>query len=199
MSTQGVDLRKRRFLTGATATVGAVGAGFVAVPFVQSLLPSARAQAEGAPVEVNIAELEEGARVKALWRGKPVWIIRRTQKMLATLDDVVPLLADPKLKAPQEPPYCENKYRAIKAPILVMIGICTHLGCSPEYKPKAATGHLAYPGFHCPCHGSKYDISGRVYAGVPAPLNMVVPPYRYINENLIQVGVGPKAGGEGTA
>lgn len=197
MSEKGVDVGRRRLLTGATVAVGGVGAAFVATPFVQAWLPSARVRAEGAPVEVNIEELEEGARVKALWRGKPVWVVRRTSKMLASLDKVVPLLRDPKCKAPQQPPYCQNKYRSIKPPILVMIGICTHLGCSPDYRPHASKGYLAYPGFHCPCHGSKYDISGRVYTGVPAPLNMVVPPYHYVHDNLIQVGVGPKNGGKG--
>lgn len=199
MGKQGVDVGKRRFLTGATVAVGGVGAAFVAVPFVKSWMPSARARAQGAPVEVNIAELEDGARMTAIWRGKPVWVVRRTQAMLETLDEVASELADPDLSTAQEPPYCENKYRAIKPPILVMVGICTHLGCSPEYRPKAKMGQLDYPGFFCPCHGSKYDISGRVYAGVPAPLNMVVPPYHYINDNLIEVGVGPKSGGKETA
>lgn len=196
MSKDGVDFRKRNFLTGATTAVGGVGAGFVAYPFVKSMMPSARVRAKGAPVEVDIAELEDGALLEVLWRGKPVWVVRRTPEMLATLDDVVPLLRDPKSKQPQQPPYCQNKYRSIKPPILVMVGICTHLGCTPEYRPFAKKGHLAYPGFHCPCHGSKYDISGRVYKGVPAPLNMVVPPYHYVHDNLIQVGVGPKQGAE---
>src|SRR5699024_1379642 len=189
---KGVDVGKRRFLTGATVAVGGVGAVFVATPFVKSWNPSAKARAMGAPVEANIAELEEGARVTADWRGKPVWVVRRTKKMLETLEEAVPLLRDPESKQPQQPAYCQNKYRAIKPEILVMIGICTHLGCVPDYRPQASEGLLKYPGFHCPCHGSKYDISGRVYKGVPAPLNMVVPEYHYVKDDLIEIGVGPK-------
>jgi len=201
MSKEGVDVRKRRFLTGATTVVGGVGAAFVATPFVQSWLPSAKARAEGAPVEVNIKELEEGARISVIWRGKPVWVVRRTQKMLDTLDEVAGELRDPESKEPQQPTYCQNKYRSIKKPLLVMVGLCTHLGCVPEYRPLAKGGQLDYSGFFCPCHGSKYDISGRVYQGVPAPLNMVVPPYHYEKdnageENLIMVGVDPAEGGQ---
>lgn len=199
MSKEGVDVGKRRFLTGATVAVGGVGAAFVATPFIKSWMPSAKARAMGAPVEVNIEELEEGARISVVWRGKPVWIVRRTQKMLETLDEVAGELSDPKSKAPQQPAYCQNKYRSIKPPLLVMVGICTHLGCSPKYRPRAEMGQLDYPGFFCPCHGSKYDISGRVYAGMPAPLNMVVPPYHYVTDKLIMVGVDPKTGGQEAA
>lgn len=196
MSKEGVDVGKRRFLTGATAAVGGVGAAFVAVPFVKSWLPSARARAAGAPVEVNIAALEEGAMLTVTWRGKPVWLVNRTPEMLATLEKVVPKLSDPDSSADQQPPYCRNPHRSIKKPILVMVGICTHLGCSPTYRPEAEGDQLAYSGFFCPCHGSKFDIAGRVYEGVPAPLNMVVPPHRYASESLIVVGEDPKQGGE---
>lgn len=199
MSKKGVDVGKRRFLTGATVAVGGVGAAFLATPFVKSWSPSAKARALGAPVEANISELEEGARMTAIWRGKPVWIVRRTKTMLETLEEVAGELSDPKSKAAQQPSYCQNKYRSIKPPILVMVGICTHLGCSPKYRPDAAKGELDYPGFFCPCHGSKYDISGRVYSGMPAPLNMVVPQYHYVNDNLIMIGVGPKNGSQGAA
>lgn len=199
MSKDGVDVGKRRFLTGATAVMGAAGAAFVAVPFVKSWNPSAKARALGAPVEVNISELDEGARVVAVWRGKPVWIVRRTNAMLETLDEVASELSDPQSRAPQQPPYCQNKYRSIKPSVLVMVGICTHLGCSPKYRPQAAMGQLDYAGFFCPCHGSKYDISGRVYAGMPAPLNMVVPPHHYVKDDLIMVGVDPKNGGQEAA
>lgn len=204
MSEHKVDVGKRRFLTGAVVAVGAAGTGFVATAFVKTWLPSARARARGAPVEVNITELEAGAQLVTEWRGKPIFIVRRTPKMLATLDDVVPLLRDPNSKQPQQPPYCQNKYRAISPPILVMIGICTHLGCVPDYRPFAERGFLAYPGYHCPCHGSKYDISGRVYKGVPAPLNMVIPPYHYEKgnngkKNLVVIGVPPKDGGKEAA
>lgn len=199
MSKDGVDVGKRRFLTGATVVVGGVGAAFVATPFVKSWNPSAKARALGAPVEANISELEEGARITVVWRGKPVWVIRRTKAMLATLGEDVDELRDPECKEPQQPPYCQNEYRSIKPSILVMIGICTHLGCSPEYRPQADKGQLDYPGFFCPCHGSKYDISGRVYSGVPAPLNMVVPEYHYVNDNLIEVGVSPEQASQGAA
>ncbi|GAB3679968.1 ubiquinol-cytochrome c reductase iron-sulfur subunit [Salinisphaera aquimarina] len=199
MSKEGVDVRRRRFLTTATAAVGGVGAAFVATPFIKSWLPSARARAAGAPVEVNIAALEEGALVSVTWRGKPVWVVRRTPDMLETLDEVAPELSDPDCKTDQQPEYCRNKFRAIKQPVLVMIGICTHLGCSPKYRPDASGGQLDYAGFFCPCHGSHYDISGRVYAGQPAPLNMVVPPHHYEGDDLIVVGVDPGSEGEEAA
>src|SRR5699024_10950690 len=133
---------KRRFLTGATVAVGGVGAAFVATPFIKSWMPSAKARAMGAPVEANVAELEEGAMMVVVWRGKPVWVVRRTKSMLETLDEVVPELSDPQSNAPQQPAYCQNKYRSIKPDVLVMIGICTHLGCSPKYRPAAAMGQL---------------------------------------------------------
>ncbi|MBS64643.1 ubiquinol-cytochrome c reductase iron-sulfur subunit [Salinisphaera sp.] len=199
MSKEGVDVGKRRFLTTATAAVGGVGAAFVATPFVKSWLPSARARAAGAPVEVNIAALEEGALVSVTWRGKPVWVVRRTPEMLETLDEIAPELADPESKADQQPEYCRNKHRSIEPAVLVMVGICTHLGCSPKYRPEADGGQLSYSGFFCPCHGSKFDIAGRVYSGVPAPLNMVVPPHRYEGDSLIVVGEDPNQGGEEAA
>lgn len=199
MSKEGVDVGKRRFLTTATAAVGGVGAAFVATPFVKSWLPSARAKAAGAPVEVNIAALEEGAMVSVTWRGKPVWVVRRTPDMLETLEEVAPELADPESKMDQQPEYCRNPHRSIKPAVLVMVGICTHLGCSPKYRPEASGGQLDYSGFFCPCHGSKYDISGRVYAAQPAPLNMVVPPHRYESDSLIVVGEDPNQGGEEAA
>lgn len=191
MSNEGVDVRRRRFLTTATSVVGGVGAAFVAVPFIGSWQPSARARAAGAPVEVNIGALESGALLTVVWRGKPVWVVRRTQAMLATLAEVRELLLDPDSGEPQQPPYCQNTTRSIKPSVLVMLGLCTHLGCIPEYRPKASAGSLAAPGFFCPCHGSKYDIAGRVYKGVPAPLNMPVPPHRYTSEDVIVVGEDP--------
>lgn len=199
MSKEGVDVGKRRFLTTATAAVGGVGAAFVATPFIKSWLPSARAKAAGAPVEVNIAALEEGALVSVTWRGKPVWVVRRTPEMLETLDEVAPELADPKSQADQQPEYCRNPHRSIEPAVLVMVGICTHLGCSPKYRPEAGGGQLDYSGFFCPCHGSKFDIAGRVYRGVPAPLNMVVPPHRYASDSLVVVGEDPGAGDEEAA
>lgn len=199
MSKEGVDVGKRRFLTTATAAVGGVGAAFVATPFVKSWLPSARAKAAGAPVEVNVAALEEGALVSVTWRGKPVWVVRRTPAMLETLEKVAPELSDPESKTDQQPEYCRNPHRSIKESVLVMVGICTHLGCSPKYRPEASGGQLDYSGFFCPCHGSKFDIAGRVYSGVPAPLNMVVPPHRYDSDDLIVVGEDPSQGDEEAA
>ncbi len=199
MSKEGVDVGKRRFLTGATATLGGVGAAFVATPFIQSWLPSARARAAGAPVEVNIAEIEEGAMLSVVWRGQPVWVVRRTQEMLDSLDAITDRLADPDSTALQQPEYCQNPYRSIKPPVLVMVGICTHLGCSPAFRPDASGGQLASAGFFCPCHGSRYDIAGRVYVSQPAPLNMLVPPHHYVNDDLIIVGVDPNSGDQEAA
>jgi len=195
MSKEGVDVGKRRFLTGATAAVGGVGAAFVATPFIKSWMPSAKARALGAPVEINIAELEEGARISVIWRGKPVWVIRRNEKMLASLDQITDELRDPDSEQQQQPAYCQNQYRSIKKPLLVVVGICTHLGCSPKYRPDADQGQLDAPGFFCPCHGSKFDIAGRVYKGVPAPLNLEIPPYHFVSDNLLIVGVDPEDGG----
>jgi ubiquinol-cytochrome c reductase iron-sulfur subunit len=199
MSKEGVDVGKRRFLTTATAAVGGVGAAFVATPFIKSWLPSARAKAAGAPVEVNIGAIEEGALVIVTWRGQPVWVVRRTPDMLDTLEKVEPKLRDPGSDADQQPTYCKNIHRSIDPSVLVMVGICTHLGCSPKYHPQASQGQLDYSGFFCPCHGSKFDIAGRVYKGVPAPLNMVVPPHRYASDSLVVVGEDPGQGDEEAA
>ncbi|MDT0633857.1 ubiquinol-cytochrome c reductase iron-sulfur subunit [Spectribacter hydrogenoxidans] len=193
MSNEGVDVGKRRFLTTATSAVGGVGAAFVAVPFISSWQPSARARAAGAPVEVNVGELEPGARLTVVWRGKPVWIVRRTDEMLASLEPVSGELRDPDSEKPQQPSYCQNAERSIKPEYLVMVGLCTHLGCLPDYRPDNAQGQLDYPGFFCACHGSAYDIAGRVYKGVPAPLNMTVPPHRYADDNVIVVGEDPES------
>lgn len=198
MANEGVDRRRRRFLTAATSVVGGVGAAFVAVPFIASWQPSARAKAIGAPVEVDISKLEPGQRLIEKWRGKPVWILRRTESQLATLNQVEDRLRDPNSEvASQQPSYAQNEHRSIKPEYLVVIGICTHLGCSPLYleRDEGATHGLGedWPGgFFCPCHGSRFDLSGRVYQGVPAPTNLEVPPYHYVSENVIEVGVGPR-------
>lgn len=188
---EGVDQGKRRFLTAATAVVGTVGAGFTLVPFVKSMLPSAKAQAAGAPVEVDISKLEPGQKVNVEWRGKPVWVVWRTPEMLKSITDLDNTVLDPHSEAPQQPPYAKNEYRSIKDEILVMIGICTHLGCSPTYRPDAAPPDLGPDwegGFFCPCHGSRYDLAGRVYKSMPAPKNMEVPPHRYVGKSVILVG-----------
>lgn len=191
MSNDGVDVGKRRFLTTATSVAGGVGAAFVAVPFIKSWQPSARAEAAAAPVEVNIGELAQGAMLTVTWRGKPVWIVRRTDEMLASLDEVSDMLRDPDSEKSQQPSYAQNQSRAIKPEYLVMVGICTHLGCSPKFRPDASQGDMPYSGFFCPCHGSKFDIAGRVYKGVPAPLNMAVPPHRYKTDTVLVIGEDP--------
>ena len=193
MASDEVDRTRRRFLTQATSVIG--GAGILAgvAPFVSSMTVSARAQAAGAPVEADISKLEPGQKVTYEWRGKPVWVVRRTDRMLDSLDEIEPRLADPDSTGSEQPPYCENKYRARDEhqAVLVMIGICTHLGCSPSYRPEVAPADLGpewLGGFFCPCHGSSYDISGRVYAGQPAPKNMPVPPYMFTGESRLVIG-----------
>ncbi len=188
-----VDNSKRRFLTtAASVVVGGAGAAAVAVPFVTSMLPSAKAQAAGAPIDVDISKLEIGQQMTVEWRGKPVWIVRRstaTIENLASLDD---LLRDPGSSvASQQPEYCVNETRSIRDEIIVLVGVCTHLGCSPTYRPELAPEDLGPDwkgGFFCPCHGSKFDLAGRVYKSVPAPTNLVVPPYYFQGDNRIVVG-----------
>lgn len=191
MSNEGVDVGRRRFLTVATTVVGGAGAAMAAVPFLASLAPSERAKALGAPVTIDISDLEPGQLVITAWRGKPVWVVRRTEAMLATLGSVRGELRDPNSDQPQQPEYAKNEYRSIRPEVLVMIGSCTHLGCSPSFRPEIAPNDLGSDwqgGFFCPCHGSKFDLAGRVYAGVPAPLNLPVPPHRYVTDTEVLVG-----------
>ena len=192
MSTDVVDQGKRRFLTAATSVVGAVGAGFVAVPFIASWMPSERAKNAGAPVEADISKLEEGRMMIVEWQSKPVWIVRRSEQMLSSLPKLNDNLRDPASEnADQQPEYAQNDTRSRKPEILVLVGICTHLGCSPSYRPEIAPADLGdewMGGFFCPCHSSKFDMAGRVYTGVPAPTNLPVPPHYYLTENTILVG-----------
>ncbi len=191
MATEGVDLGKRRFLTASTTVVGAVGAGFVAVPFLASWSPSERAKTAGAPVEIDISKLQEGQKVTVEWRGKPVWIVKRSQKSLDELASLNEGLRDPASENNQQPSYAQNPARSIKPEIAVLVGICTHLGCSPTYRPEIGAADLGADwlgGFFCPCHGSKFDLAGRVYSGVPAPLNLVVPPHYYKSDRVILIG-----------
>lgn len=191
MSAQGVDNKRRRVLIAATSVVGAVGAGYVAVPFISSMSPSAKARAAGAPVEADISKLEPGAMLRVKWRGKPVWVVSRTEEMLAALPELDSKLADPDSAASIQPGYCQNATRSIKPQYLVAVGICTHLGCAPTYRPEVASADLGPEwkgGFFCPCHGSRFDLAGRVYAGVPAPTNLVIPKHTYISETTILVG-----------
>ena len=186
-----VDLQKRDFLVKATAATGAVGVAAVAVPFVGSMLPSERAKAAGAPVEVDISKLKPGEKMTAEWRGQPVWIVRRSPEMMAILDKHDADLSDPNMEVPQQPEYCENKARAIKPEFAVMLGTCTHLGCSPN---ESFAQTAEWPGgFVCPCHGSKFDLTGRVFKGSPAPTNLIVQPHQYLTESTILIGDEKKA------
>ena len=186
-----VDLEKRNFLI-ATSAVGALGCAAVAVPFVKSMTPSERAKAAGAPVEVDISKIQPGSMMTAEWRGKPVWIINRTDEMLAELSKHNDQLSDPDSEVvSQQPTYSKNASRSIKPNIAVVVGICTHLGCSPTQKlqPGGDMGKNWTGGFFCPCHGSKFDLAGRVFKGSPAPINLVVPPHKYLSENVLLIGV----------
>ncbi len=186
MSSEAIDKSRRRFLTAATSVVGAAGVVAVAVPFLSTWKPSARAQSAGAPVEADISKLEVGQQIIVKWRGKPVWIVRRDEKALATLSEIQAELRDPGSDESLQPAYAKNEHRSIKPEYLVVIGICTHLGCSPTYRPEITADWLG--GFFCPCHGSKFDYSGRVYSGVPAPTNLEIPPHRFVTDNVVLVG-----------
>lgn len=199
MAEQGVNHGRRRFLTATTAVVGGVGGVFAAVPFVKTWLPSARAQTAGAPVVADIGKLEVGQRVIKQWRGQPVWIIRRTPEVVAALASQDGRLKDSKSdNLDQQPDYARNETRSRKPDIAVMVGICTHLGCSPTFVPEMlpqAFDSEWKGGFYCPCHNSRFDMAGRVYQGVPAPDNLRVPPYFFIDDNTIMIGLDadPKA------
>ncbi len=186
MSSDAIDHSRRRFLTAATSVVGAAGVVAVAVPFLSTWKPSARAQSAGAPVEADISKLELGQQIIVKWRGKPVWIVRRDEKALATLSEIESELSDPASDESLQPAYAKNQHRSINPEYLVMIGICTHLGCSPTYRPDITADWLG--GFFCPCHGSKFDYSGRVYSGVPAPTNLEIPPHRFVSDNVVLIG-----------
>ena len=191
MSDREVNQGKRRFLIAATAALGGVAAAAVAVPFVSSMLPSERAKAAGAPVEADVGKIEPGAMITVEWRGKPVWIVNRTQEMLDMLAQHDSQLSDPMSEvASQQPDYCDNPGRSIKSNLAVLVGICTHLGCSPSPKLQA-NGDMGtdWPGgFFCPCHGSKFDLAGRVFKGSPAPINLAVPPHKYLSDNVVLIG-----------
>lgn len=191
-----VDLGRRRFLTATATVVGGVGAAFVAVPFLKSWSPSERALAAGAPVEADISKLEEGALMTVEWRGKPVWVLKRTEKMLTELPTLNNQLLDPRSEmASQQPKYAQNVNRSINPQILILVGICTHLGCSPTFRPDVAPADLGADwkgGFFCPCHGSRFDLAGRVYKNVPAPSNLEVPSYRYLSDSRVLIGVDPE-------
>ena len=191
MSGDNTNTGRRRFLTAATTVVGAVGVGFALVPFVSSMQPSAKARAAGAPVRADISKLEPGQMIRVKWRGKPVWLVRRTDEMLESLATLVPELRDPDSVEPMQPENAQNEFRSIRPEVLVTVGICTHLGCSPTYRPDVGAADLGADwlgGFFCPCHGSRFDLAGRVYKGVPAPLNLEIPPHRYLSDNELVIG-----------
>lgn len=191
MNNKGVDHSKRQFLTSALTVVGAVGAGFIAVPFLAQMQPSVKTEAAGAPVEIDISKIEDGQLIRAEWRGKPVWVLKRTDEVLETLKELDDQLADPYSNESLQPPYSKNPARSIKPEIFIAIGLCTHLGCSPTYRPEVAPPDLGprwKGGFFCPCHGSWFDLAGRVFRGVPAPTNLEIPPHRYLTESRILIG-----------
>lgn len=184
-----VNQGRRRFLVAATGVVGATGAAFVAVPFTGSWSPSEKAQAAGAPVDVNISALAEGQMLTVEWRGKPVWVVRRPASVLASLNVVRDQLRDPESAASLQPSFAKNDERALKPEYLVMVGVCTHLGCAPLYKPEVGAISPDWQGgFFCPCHGSRFDMSGRVFKSVPAPTNLEVPPYYFLSDTMIRIG-----------
>lgn len=197
MADNGVNKGRRRFLVGATTVVGAVGAVGVAVPFVASWQPSARALAAGAPVSADISKLETGQQMTVEWRGKPVWVVRRSEEMIEQTRNISPdRLRDPQAQTDQQPPYASGPLRSIKPEIAVLVGICTHLGCSPTFRPEPGAADLGgdWPGgYFCPCHGSRFDLAGRVFTGVPAPLNLEVPPHRYDSDTVLVVGEDEEA------
>ncbi|QIB49664.1 ubiquinol-cytochrome c reductase iron-sulfur subunit [Pseudomonas sp. OIL-1] len=192
MSNDGVNNGRRRFLVAATSVVGAAGVVGVAVPFVGAWFPSARAKAAGAPVRVNISKLEAGQQIVAEWRGQPVFVSRRTPEALALLEENTGILADPQSESSVQPEYVDAATRSIKPEVLVVMGICTHLGCSPLFRPEVASADMGTEwkgGYFCPCHSSRYDMSGRVHRGQPAPLNLPVPPHSYETDDILVIGL----------
>ncbi len=184
-----IDKKRRKFLRRATTTVGVVGVAAAGVPFVASMLPSDAAVAAGAPVKVNIGGMKAGDQLTVLWRGLPVWVVRRTDAMLDELKNISNELRDPDSQIEQQPMYAQNLYRSIKPEFLILVGVCTHLGCTPTYRPEPHAIDKSWPGgFFCTCHGSKFDMAGRVFKGVPAPINLEVPPYVFLNDEEILIG-----------
>lgn len=199
MSNDGVNTGRRRFLTAATSAVGAAGVVGIAVPFLGSWNPSAKAKAAGAPVKFDVSKVEPGQMVTVEWRGQPVYVMRRTPEQLADLPELDSQLKDPGSEISIQPEYISGNERAIKPEVLVIVGLCTHLGCAPKFRPEVGAEDLAsgsdewMGGFFCPCHGSKFDLSGRVYSSAPASTNLVVPPYSYETDDVIIIGVDEEA------
>ncbi len=192
MPTDGVNKGRRRFLVATTAAIGGVGAGFAAVPFIQSWQPSAKAQSMGAPVQIDISKLEPDQLLKVQWRGQTIGVLRRTTESLGLLSDVTPDLRDPQSLESEQPSFAQNETRALKEEYLVVNMHCTHLGCVPQFLPQVGPQSFQENwkgGFFCPCHKSKFDMAGRVYKGVPAPTNLKIPPYSYIDNRTLLIGV----------
>ena len=191
MQDGGIDKKRRHFLTATATVVGGVGALATAVPFVSALLPSAKTKAIGGPVEVDIGGLKPGEMKIEKWRGKPVWILRRSEESIADLSNMADILRDPDSDVEQQPAYAKNGHRSINPEYLVVVGLCTHLGCSPTYLAKDDENELGADwkgGFFCPCHGTRFDLAGRVFKGFPAPTNLVIPKYQFISESRILIG-----------
>lgn len=186
-----VNFSKRQILIAATTAAGGAAVAGAGAPFVLSMMPSERAKAAGAPIEVDISAIKPGMMVTVEWQGKPVWIVHRTSQMLEQLGKHDDLLADPASSVPHQPAYCKNAYRSIKPEYLVVLGICTHLGCSPTFRPEVAPADLGanWPGgWFCPCHGSRFDLAARVFKGVPAPTNLIIPPHKYLANGKLLIG-----------
>lgn len=188
---EGVNVKRRRVLIASTAAIGAVGVGAIATPFVRSWYPSAKAEAAGAAIVTDIASIENGQMITLKYRGKPIFVVKRTEDMLANLSKTTPKLADPESNGSVQPDNCKNETRSIQPEILVVEGVCTHLGCAPMFRPEVGAADLGgadwMGGFFCPCHGSMYDLAGRVYSSMPAPLNLPVPIYK-IEDTILTVG-----------
>ena len=195
MPTDGVNKKRRRFLVATTSAVGAVGAGFAAVPFIKSWKPSAKAQAVGAPVQVSLNDLEPGQILKVQWRGQTIGVLRRSEQTLDLLPEVDAELRDPQSQESEQPPFAQNEARALRDEFLVVNMHCTHLGCVPQLVPEVGPQPFDENwkgGFFCPCHKSKFDMAGRVYKGVPAPANLRIPPYSYLDDSTLLIGVNPE-------
>lgn len=191
MNSKGTDKSKRQFLTNAMTVIGAVGTGFIAVPFIGQMSPSIKSLASSTPVEYDISKIDPGQMITVEWQRKPVWILRRTEAALATLTEIESELRDPQSNESLQPSNSKNQSRSIRPEIFVVVGICTHLACSPTYRPDIAPADLGNEwkgGFFCACHGSRFDIAGRVFQSVPAPTNLEVPDYRYLDDNHIIIG-----------
>jgi ubiquinol-cytochrome c reductase iron-sulfur subunit len=194
MSSDDVNKGRRRFLVATTSVVGGVGVGLAAIPFIKSWMPSAKAQAVGAPVEVNIGKLKEGQLLKVQWRGQTIGVLRRTQEMVSNLTKNDDVLADPQSADADQPAYVEGEQRSLNPDYLVVNMHCTHLGCVPQMIPQVGPQPFDdnwNGGFYCPCHKSKFDLSGRVYKGVPAPTNLRIPPYSFLDDRTLMIGVSP--------